>query len=77
MAGMKMGGEQTDAQAARTAAPTPNPPRIGPPMLRTLQLAPFVDALPLPEIVRPTMKDGRRSLTVTMQEIHAKVHRDV
>jgi spore coat protein A len=58
-------------------APSPNPPRIGPPMLRTLALAPFVDALPLPETIRPTLQNGLRSLTLTMQEIHAKVHRDV
>jgi spore coat protein A len=66
MAGMQM-----------PAAPTPNPPRIGPPMLHTLALAPFVDALPLPETIRPTLQNGHRSLTLTMQEIHAKVHRDV
>jgi spore coat protein A len=59
------------------AAPTPNPPRIGPRMLNTLALAPFVDALPLPETIRPTLQNGRRSLSITMQEIHAKVHRDV
>jgi spore coat protein A len=46
-------------------------------MLHTLQLAPFVDALPLPGIIRPTLQNGHRSLTLTMQEIHAKVHRDV
>jgi spore coat protein A len=46
-------------------------------MLHTLQLAPFVDALPLPEIIRPTLQNGHRSVTLTMQEIHAKVHRDV
>jgi spore coat protein A len=55
----------------------PNPPRIGPPMLHTLQLAPFVDPLPIPERVHPTLQNGRRSLTISMQEIHAKVHRDV
>ncbi len=57
--------------------PKPNPPRIGPPMLHTLELAPFVDPLPLPKVVRPTLQNGHRSLTVTMQEIRAKVHRDV
>jgi spore coat protein A len=46
-------------------------------MLHTLQLTPFVDALPLPKTVRPTLQHGHRSLTLTMQEIHAKVHRDV
>ena len=58
-------------------APTPNPPLYRPPMLPTLALAPFVDALPLPEVIRPTLRNGQRSINVTMQEIHAKVHRDV
>jgi spore coat protein A, manganese oxidase len=74
MSGMKM----TPAdQAARTAAPSPNPPHVSPPMLHTLALAPFVDALPLPEVLRSGVRNGRRSVTLTMQEIHAKVHRDV
>src|SRR5882757_2420994 len=64
-------------QQQMPAAPKPNPPRIGPRMLPTLALAPFVDALPLSEIVRPTFQNGHRSLTINMQEIHAKVHRDV
>ena len=43
-------------------------------MLHSLQLEPFVDALPLPE----RMSAGHaRPLRVTMREIHAKVHRDV
>jgi len=46
-------------------------------MLHTLALAPFVDALPLPEVIRPALRNGRRSINVTMQEVHAKVHRDV
>jgi spore coat protein A len=58
-------------------APTPNPPRIGPRMLPTFGLTPFVDALPLPQIARPALQNGHRSLTITMQEIRAKVHRDV
>lgn len=70
-----MAGIQNNAHMP--TAPTPNPPRIGPPMLRTLQLAPFVDPLPLPEILRPRLQSGRRSLTISMQEIHVKVHRDV
>jgi len=79
MTEMKMAAGQSasEVQAGRTAAPAPNPPRIGPPMLHTLQLAPFVDALPLPETIRPILQNGLRSLTLTMQEIHAKVHRDV
>ena len=64
-------------QGSRTQSPTPTPPHVSPPMLHTLELAPFVDALPLPEITRPTLHHGHRSLTITMQEVHAKVHRDV
>jgi spore coat protein A, manganese oxidase len=79
MPGMKMQGDQTPAaaQAERTDAPTPNPPHVAPPMLHILQLTPFVDALPLPERVRPTSQNGILSLTFTMQEVHGKVHRDV
>jgi spore coat protein A len=78
MFGMKMAAAQTAAQtAAAQAAPSPNPPRIGPPMLHTLQLPPFVDALPLPETIRPTSQNGHHSLTLTMQEVHTRVHRDV
>jgi spore coat protein A len=46
-------------------------------MLHTLELTPFVDPLPLPQVAHPTLHNGKHSLTVTMQEIHAKVHRDV
>ncbi|WP_074655950.1 multicopper oxidase family protein [Terriglobus roseus] len=67
MPGMKMGG------ISRTAAPVNQAANV--PMLHTLQLAPFVDPLPLPEIIRPGGPHHR--LTVTMREIHAKVHRDV
>jgi spore coat protein A len=72
MSGMKMPG--AEVQAERTAAPSKNPPHVSPPMLHTLGLEPFVDALPLPEVVRPL---GRRPITVTMREVSAKVHRDV
>src|SRR5260370_42487403 len=41
-------------------------------MLHTLELTPFVDPLPLPQIAHPTLHNGKRALTVTMQEIHAK-----
>ena len=37
-------------------APEPTPPRVGPPMFHTLGLAPFVDALPLPEMARPVVQ---------------------
>jgi len=46
-------------------------------MLHTLELPPFVDPLPLPEVARPVVRSGRRTLNVTMREIHVKVHRDV
>ncbi len=46
-------------------------------MLHTLQLEPFVDPLPLPQVARPLIHNGRNSLTVTMREVHTKVHRDV
>ncbi len=75
MVSMHMAGMQNPQQMP--VAPTPNPPRIGPRMLPALALAPFVDPLPLPEIVRPTLQNGHRSLTITMREIRAKVHRDV
>ena len=47
------------------------PPRM---MLHSLELTPFVDALPMPERVTPV---GPHALRVVMREIHAKVHRDV
>ncbi len=73
--GMKMGSAQ--GQAGRVAAPAPTPPHVGPPMLHTLELTPFVDALPMPPVARPVLRKGRRMLTLTMQEVYAKVHRDV
>jgi spore coat protein A len=69
MPGMKM----QQAQNPHGDSPTPNPPHVGPPALQTLALAPFVDALPLPEIIRANGKP----ITMTMREISAKVHRDV
>jgi spore coat protein A len=71
-----MPGMQTQGQR-QIQSPSPTPPRIAPPMLHTLELTPFVDALPLPEIARPVLRNRHRSLTISMQEIHAKVHRDV
>ena len=46
-------------------------------MLHTLQLPPFVDPLPLPQHVQPVVRRGHASLTITMREVHARVHRDV
>ncbi|WP_263382652.1 multicopper oxidase family protein [Granulicella arctica] len=73
MGSMKMG----EPQRTRAQSPSPNPPHVGPPMLHTLELAPFVDPLPIPETLRPTRHHGHQALTITMQEVHAKVHRDV
>ena len=64
-------------QMGQPKIPVPNAPGSKAPMLHTLELTPFVDPLPLPTIVRPTLRNGRRTVTVSMQEIHAKVHRDV
>ncbi|HEX3373897.1 MAG TPA: multicopper oxidase domain-containing protein [Edaphobacter sp.] len=58
-------------------SPRPNAPGKSSPMLHTLELPPFVDSLPLPETLKPTLQNGHRSLTISMQEVHAKVHRDV
>jgi spore coat protein A len=56
------------------AAHSPTAQQKFPPMLRNLQLPPFVDAMPLPEVAHA---DAQGHLRVTMREIHAKVHRDV
>jgi spore coat protein A, manganese oxidase len=65
------------AQMAMQKQARPNAPDSKFPMLHTLELTPFVDPLPLPQIARPALHNGKHSLTVTMQEVHAKVHRDV
>jgi spore coat protein A, manganese oxidase len=67
----------TGMQMNQKTSARPNAPDRNSPMLHTLKLPPFVDPLPLPEIARPVLHNGSRSLTVTMQEIHAKMHRDV
>jgi spore coat protein A len=68
MAAMQMGQKQPDRSIAPGSKSN---------MLHTLELTPFVDPLPLPRIACPTVHNGKRTLTVTMQEIHAKVHRDI
>lgn len=55
----------------------PNSPGSKAPMLHALELTPFIDPLPLPDIAKPSVRNGHRSLTVSMREIHARVHRDV
>jgi spore coat protein A len=50
------------------------------PMLHSLELPPFVDAMPVPERPRPVAPRRRgapHTLRVTMREVRAKVHRDV
>ena len=49
-------------------------------MLHSLELPPFVDALPLPERVRPIAPKRRgqpQTLRVAIREVRGKVHRDV
>ena len=55
-------------------ARVPNAPNSNHPMLHSLQLTPFVDALPVPGPLGAPQPDRLR---ITMREIHAKVHRDV
>ncbi len=69
MPGMKMAGQKAKATGK------PLSQTINVPMLHTLQLPAFVDPLPVPGIVRPAGPHHR--LTVTMREIHTRVHRDV
>lgn len=51
--------------------PAPHRPK----MLHSLELEPFVDALPLPP--RAQAQKSSQKLRIVMREIHAKVHRDV
>jgi spore coat protein A, manganese oxidase len=71
---------QMHDQAAPTAQGRPAILAHPPTMLHCLELAPFVDALPLPErILRTPALDGKgpHTVRIAMREIHAKVHRDV
>ena len=72
MPGMKM--PKKESGPAVGPLKQKQPPR---PMLHTLSLAAFVDPLPLPQVIRPVRQGKRHALTLTMREIHAKVHRDV
>ena len=47
------------------------------PMLHSLALAPFADALPLPERAPILDRNSSRLVQIRMREVHAKVHRDV
>jgi spore coat protein A, manganese oxidase len=68
MAPMQMSHKEPAGPIATGSKPT---------MLHTLELTPFVDPLPIPQIAHATAHNGKRALTVTMREIHAKVHRDI
>ncbi len=70
---------QTPSRSRQTAEPKQMGPIAAPtqPMLHALQLTPFVDALPLPELARPISAAHPHRLRLAMREIHAKVHRDV
>jgi len=57
--------------STHASTPTAQPPIH---VLRSLDLAPFVDALPLP-VAAHTSSSGH--VRIAMREIHAKVHRDV
>jgi spore coat protein A len=63
-----------DMHQMAPAPKVPNAPGETVPMLHVLQLPPFVDALPLPDTMG-VAHAGK--LSITMREIHAKVHRDV
>jgi spore coat protein A len=52
-------------------------PQTLPPMLRSTDVTPFVDALPLPQRIEPLHRHGARKLRIAMREIHASVHRDL
>ena len=58
---------------SQTASANPKPLPV--PMLHSLELTPFVDALPLPERIQPAHHGHK--LRIAMREVHAKVHRDV
>ena len=58
---------------AQPVAADPKPLAV--PMLHSLELTPFVDALPLPERIQPAHHGHK--LRIAMREVHAKVHRDV
>jgi spore coat protein A len=72
MQGMASGMQ---AMSQTTSQPRPNAEGATAPMLHVLELPPFVDPLPLPEILRPTASNTK--LRITMREIHARIHRDV
>jgi spore coat protein A len=46
-------------------------------MLRSTDVTPFVDALPLPRRAVPLPRHGAHRLRITLREIHASVHRDL
>jgi spore coat protein A len=71
---------QQSMQNGMRAAPQGIAARKPVPMLHSLELPPFVDALPLPERLRPAPpkhKGQPHTLRVAMREVQAKYHRDV
>jgi spore coat protein A len=68
---------QIPAHAASTSQQNTYDASAAHPMLHSLELTPFVDALPLPQIIHPVTGPHARPFRIEMREIHAKVHRDV
>ncbi len=48
-----------------------------PPMLRSTDVTPFVDTLPLPQRAVPLHRHGVHRLRIAMREVHDKIHRDL
>jgi len=67
---MPMPSAVLGAAAARRAQTIPQ-------MLRSTDVPPFVDALPLPRRAVPLHRHGMPRLRIAMREIHAQVHRDL
>jgi spore coat protein A len=58
----------------QTAPRAASAPQKLPRMLHNLELAPFVDPMPLPPVASP---DAQGFIHIAMREVHAKLHRDV
>jgi spore coat protein A len=68
---------QTPMQMPMPASAPSHPAQAIPKMLRSTDVTPFVDALPLPTPAVPLHHRGTRRLRITLREIHASVHRDL
>lgn len=53
----------------------PAPPKV--PLLNALELAPFVDPLPIPAPAEPVSVSGAARYRITMRQIEAQMHRDM